>query len=223
MNEASKTRALWGEFERSLITGAGIDIGCGPDPVTPEVDCFDVADGDANVITQYVDKTYDFVFSCHCLEHMNHPQQALEEWWKLVKPGGHLMVVVPDEDLYEQGYFPGIFNTDHKNTFTISKQDSWSPCSHNILDLVDALENSELLQVKLQDEGYQRKYLNHAAYPRLIARMGFFAQVLIRHVFKRMNSKWRWYGLLNLFHLTIDQTVDDAVAQIQFIVHKTLP
>ncbi|NCC50026.1 MAG: class I SAM-dependent methyltransferase [Spartobacteria bacterium] len=220
MKEASKTRALWSEFEKSLITGTGIDIGCGPDPVTPEVDCFDVDDGDANYITQHVDKTYDFVFSCHCLEHMHDPQLALNEWWKLVNPGGHLIVVVPDEDLYEQGYFPGIFNTDHKNTFTISKQKSWSPRSHNILDIVNGLENSELLQVKLQDEGYNRTYLNFAKYPRLLARTGLFSQLLIRFVFKRLKSKWRLYWLLNLFQLPIDQTVDDAVAQIQFIVRK---
>ena len=36
MNETSKSRQIWGELERAVLTGSGIDIGCGPDPVRPE-------------------------------------------------------------------------------------------------------------------------------------------------------------------------------------------
>jgi len=39
-------------------------------------------------------------------------QYALREWFQLVKPGDHLIVIVPDEDLYKQGYFPSRFNAD---------------------------------------------------------------------------------------------------------------
>src|SRR4051794_15690432 len=102
MDETSKTKRLWTDAERQLLTGKGIDIGCGRDPVFPGVRGFDVADGDANCITKFVSDTFDFVYSSHCLEHMHEPAAALAEWWKLVKPGGVLVVIVPDEDLYEQ-------------------------------------------------------------------------------------------------------------------------
>src|SRR2546425_2665638 len=108
-NEATKTRAIWGPDVMNLLRGQGIDIGCGPDPVLPNVDRFDFEQGDANTITRYVQKQYDFVFSSHTLEHMVDPYAALGEWFALVKPGGHLIVLVPDEDLYEQGHFPSIF------------------------------------------------------------------------------------------------------------------
>ena len=113
-NEASKTAALWGEEVRSLLKGRGLDIGAGADPVVPGVQTFDQANGDANRIDDFIKDEFDFVFSSHCLEHMHNPWLALGKWWKLVKPGGHLIVFVPDEDLYEQGYWPSLFNEDHK-------------------------------------------------------------------------------------------------------------
>ncbi|OLE62432.1 MAG: hypothetical protein AUG04_10020 [Deltaproteobacteria bacterium 13_1_20CM_2_69_21] len=97
-NEATKTRAIWGPDVMNLLRGQGIDIGCGPDPVLPHVDRFDFEQGDANTITRYVQKQYDFVFSSHTLEHMVDRYAALGEWFALVKPGGHLIVLVPDDD-----------------------------------------------------------------------------------------------------------------------------
>jgi hypothetical protein len=66
---------------------------------------------------------------------MHDPRKALLECWQLVRVGGHLFFIVPDEALYEQGVFPSRFNADHKATFTISKAQSWSPISINVLDL----------------------------------------------------------------------------------------
>src|SRR5690349_21023951 len=123
--EASKTRAIWSTEVRSLLQGDGIDIGCGMDPIFPSVDQFDQPNGDANHISQWVQKKYDFVFSSHALEHMRNPSTAFREWFSLLKPGGHLLVIVPDEDLYEQGTFPSPFNSDHKFTFTLCKDRSW--------------------------------------------------------------------------------------------------
>ena len=73
MNESSKTRKIWGELENSIISGNGIDIGCGPDPVTTDVRKFDIEDGDASNITEHVHEQFDFVYSSHCLEHMDDP------------------------------------------------------------------------------------------------------------------------------------------------------
>ena len=160
--EASKTKRVWPAETLALLTGDGIDIGCGPDPILPQVDRFDQEDGDANVITRYVSKRYDFVFASHALEHMHDPYAALGEWFALLKPGGHLIVLVPDEDLYEQGHFPSIFNPDHKATFTISKACSWSPRSVNVLQLVRAVP-AEVVSVTLQDHGYDRRLQRHGS------------------------------------------------------------
>lgn len=78
---------------------------------------------------------------------------VIRDWFALVKPGGHLIVIVPDEDLYEQGHFPSIFNNDHKSTFTISKAASWSSKSLNLLDLARDLEG-RIIYLKQQSDGY---------------------------------------------------------------------
>ena len=89
MNETSKTLLLLTDRERNYLIGRGIDIGCGNDPVRPDAQCFDVKDGDANDITRFVQPlaSYDYVFSSHCLEHMREPRHALQDWWRLVRPG----------------------------------------------------------------------------------------------------------------------------------------
>jgi len=157
MNEATKSKAHWRELEQGVLSGRGIDIGCGPDPVSPTARRFDLEDGDANRISEYVKEQFDFVFSSHCLEHMHKPQEALLQWWQLVKPGGFLFFIVPDEDLYEQGVFPSRFNADHKATFTICKISSWSPVSCNVFELASNLPDSKIIKIALQDHGYDRK------------------------------------------------------------------
>ena len=51
-------------------------------------------------------------------------------------PGGHLLCIAPDEDLYEQGVFPSTFNWDHKHTFTIYKKSSFTPKSINVTEML---------------------------------------------------------------------------------------
>lgn len=132
-------------FHQLYFVGDGIDIGGGYDgldnytklfPRIRSVKNWDVKDGDAQLMQGVRDETFDFVHSSHCLEHMRDPLEAMVNWWRILKRGGHLVVMVPDEDLYEQGVFPSTFNSDHKRTFTIYKASSWSPVSINVLDLI---------------------------------------------------------------------------------------
>ncbi len=219
MDETSKTRKIWTSFEENILTGTGIDIGCGPDPVSPNARKFDMEDGDANDILRFVDQQFDFVYSSHCLEHMSDPPKALQEWWKLVKPGGHLFLIVPDEDLYEQGVFPSRFNADHKATFTISKTKSWSPVSVNIVDLVHSLPQSQLVSIALHDHGYDRS----------IQYKGIDKATLMTRL---LLKGYRWWNKLTSIQLqsmnivqshfiAVDQTIRPGVlAQIQCIVRK---
>lgn len=145
-----------------VFTGYGIDIGCGHDilnknkefPNIIGVDPFDQEHGDAQYITRYINKQYDFVHSSQCLEHMYDPFESIQNWYKIVKPSGYLIFSVPDEDLYEQGIFPSRWNNDHKWTFSISKKNSWSIKHINILDLINILQNSAIIKLELIDTNY---------------------------------------------------------------------
>jgi SAM-dependent methyltransferase len=161
MKECSKSvarRLADSNFTRNYFVGSGLDIGGKPDPLAlyKELFCqmtavktWDWEDGDAQFLAGVPDASFDFVHSSHCLEHLVDPVIGLANWLRVVRPGGHLVVTVPDEDLYEQGIFPSTFNRDHKWTFTIFKQTSWSPKSVNLLDLVRGLgSDSELVRME---------------------------------------------------------------------------
>ena len=222
MDETSKSKKYWDDLEKTVLTGRGIDIGCGPDPVTPDARRFDLEQGDANAVSQYVKEQFDFVYSSHCLEHMHDPRKTILDWWKLVKPGGHLFVMVPDEDLYEQGVFPSRFNTDHKATFTISKAKSWSPKSVNVLDLARSLPGGEIVSLQQQDRGYNHWLAGSGKfqpdiYVRAVAKFSGFLGRLMSADGQRGLRRF-----LSTFY-TVDQTLPpfEAQAQIQLIVKKT--
>jgi SAM-dependent methyltransferase len=102
------------------------------------------------------DGAFDFLTSSHCLEHLHDPVEGLANWFRVVRPGGYLVIVVPDEDLFEQGQFPSTFNRDHKHTFTIHKDVSWSERSHNVLDLCRGLGPAARLEkVQLLTASYR--------------------------------------------------------------------
>jgi SAM-dependent methyltransferase len=222
MNEAEKTNRIRGPaFIEKYLQGKVIDIGAGTDLVCRWAEGFDVDEGDANVITKYRSTdAYDAVHSSHCLEHMHDPEAALLEWWSLLKPGGYLITVVPDEDLYEQGVWPSLFNADHKATFRLNKAASWSPVSYDIRELVGRLPGCEIISAELQDRGYdrslQRKFGDKQRTIRRLNR--------IYRVVKRIPRSRRLLLLVQrlafLCGAGVDQTLGDAVAQIQVVARK---
>ena len=167
MQETSKSlirRSYDKRFVTRWLVGDGIDIGAGMDsianyaplfPLMRTVRSWDLPDGDAMLMEGVDDASYDFVHSSHCLEHLVDPTVALRHWVRICKPGGHVLIMVPDEDLYEQGVWPSTFNGDHKYTFTIGKDESWSPSSINVIDLLQEVWDAvDILKIELLDTGY---------------------------------------------------------------------
>jgi len=164
MKETSKAvmrRVHDHRFATRYFVGNGIDIGAGTDPISlyreffpgmRDVRVWDLPDGDAQFLAGVADECLDFAHSSHCLEHMVDPAEAMRNWFRVVRPGGHLVVLVPDEDLYEQGQFPSTYNGDHKWTFALWKASSWSTRSVNLFDLLKTLgEAAQPLKVELLD------------------------------------------------------------------------
>jgi len=160
-------RSFDSRFATRYFVGTGLDIGGGNDslalfvelfPLIRNVVIYDRPQGDAQMLSNVGDKTFDFIFSSHCLEHMRDPYEALSNWIRVVRPGGHLIVSVPDEDLYEQGVWPSTFNSDHKFSFTICKKASWSPASINLFDLIHNFSHLvKPLSITTIDHAYRAK------------------------------------------------------------------
>jgi SAM-dependent methyltransferase len=228
--EARKTNRIRGEgFLRKYFAGNVLDIGCGADLVVPTARPFDVEHGDANRIGDYFPaESFDCVHSSHCLEHMRNVPAALAGWWTLVKPGGHLIIVVPHEDLYEQGYWPSVFNTDHKATFRLDAMRSWSPVSYDLRTLLGDLPHAEIIDIGVQDSGYDYTLLRGGLDQRWRRPVGRFLLWLAR----RRQSLFHHLGIAapkadrlcdeieRRLGKPVAQTDGDAVAQIQAVVRK---
>jgi len=52
--------------------------------------------GEGTELSAVPDREYDFVLSSHNLEHMANPVKALREWQRITRPGGGLILVLPD-------------------------------------------------------------------------------------------------------------------------------
>jgi hypothetical protein len=156
-SESSKShlrRLSEGFYPRYIDSRKVLDIGCGADPLVPWATRWDLEDGDGQKLASIPDESFDSVYSSHFLEHTRDPHEALFHQWRVLRPGGHLIFAIPDEDLYEQGIVPSIFNPDHKITLTISKDSSWSPRSINVVDLLSRLPGHKVIYLRTIDTNY---------------------------------------------------------------------
>lgn len=109
VSETSRCRAALAPY----CTGDGIDIGYGGDPIVSHAICMDLPEayakylqhpqhlhGDAADLRWFRDSCLDFVYSSHVLEDFVDTRSVLEEWLRVLKPAGNLVLYLPDEQVY---------------------------------------------------------------------------------------------------------------------------
>jgi hypothetical protein len=151
MNETRQSalrRANDPEFVDRYFSGIGLDIGTGSDfqsdlashfPAIQQLVGWDIERRDPVHMDGAPADVFDFVHS-RCLGHLANPRQAIARWLELVKPGGYLILTVPNGERGEGGMPPTGFDANHKHGFTMYEPDAAMQDSVNVLDLViDAL------------------------------------------------------------------------------------
>ena len=79
------------------LVDAGFDVRCCD--LYPEIfrlQDVDIRHGDLQGRLQYEDAVFDSIVCVEGLEHVENPQQAIREFARLLRPGGHLIVSVPN-------------------------------------------------------------------------------------------------------------------------------
>ncbi len=110
-SETSKVRPLVTRF----CLGHGCDIGFGGDKIMKE-DCIgidyaqpyahtgkDKVDIACDVMNEKIpvdDNTFDFVYTSHLIEDFKDTTQALKDFIRILKSGGNLILVFPDQKVY---------------------------------------------------------------------------------------------------------------------------
>lgn len=113
MSETAKHR----EFFTPWCIGDGIDLGYGGDPITPTAITMDQPtgerysnvgkhpqnlSGDARDLRWFRGGMLDYVFSSHLIEDFEDTSAVLVEWIRVLKRGGYLCLLFPDEQKYKK-------------------------------------------------------------------------------------------------------------------------
>ena|ERR1700747_2212028 len=105
-------------FAKEICNGLGYDVGCNRkewalpgaimiDPnINPEYHALNLPSSNNQV---------DYIFSSHCLEHINNWVDVLDYWYNHIRPGGILFLYLPD---FSQKYWKPWHNRKHVNVFT---------------------------------------------------------------------------------------------------------
>lgn len=152
-SKAVKRREREGFFEK-YCSGYGIDIGYGGDLVCPSFIGWDIEHGDAHYLTGQHDAKFETVYSSHLLEHLERPEIAIRNWWRILKPGGHLILYVPERDLAERKTkLPSDLSYDHKCYFLLERDDP--PDTMGLIPFIRAtLPHAEIVSAKICSDGY---------------------------------------------------------------------
>lgn len=109
VSETSRCR----ESLQPFCEGDGVDVGYGGDPISPSAICIDLPEkyaaykqhvqhlhGDATQLHWFRDGVLDYVFSSHVLEDFVDTKSVLDEWLRVVRRGGRVVLFLPDEQTY---------------------------------------------------------------------------------------------------------------------------
>lgn len=145
----------------------GFDVTAGE--IEPEI--FALADTkcvytDLNTRIEADDDTYDYVCCVDGLEHMTNPYRAVEEFARVLKPGGYAVFSIPNYSNIERrlkfllfGYFTKPltverFRAEGSNLFNFHN----SPLTITILDFMFAVNGLETVEIK-ENEPKRKQYL----------------------------------------------------------------
>ena len=103
-------------FAKHVCKGSGVDIGSGKKewafPGSLPVDINFLSS--LNAIN--LPNNLDYIFSSHCLEHIDNYVEVMEYWHKQLCEGGVLFLYLPH---YDQEYWRPWNNKKHKHAFTV--------------------------------------------------------------------------------------------------------
>ena len=132
-----------------LCRGVGLDLSANEEKI--QDDAVGVGKGDSATIKLdltendalgiFSDGFFDYVYDAHQLGDFLCTKAALAEWWRVVKPGGYLILYEQDRDYYPHAGTPGASSRRKKDLLW---QDAW--------DVLDSFGNAEKVSASRHNE-----------------------------------------------------------------------
>lgn len=79
--------------------GYGLDIGASAWVLPGAIPIQNDPQENAYLLNRFFDNSLDYIFSSHCLEHLDHWEQAINLWNRKLKVGGILFLYLPHESM----------------------------------------------------------------------------------------------------------------------------
>ncbi len=129
--------------------GKGVDVGAGFWPLPGSIPV-DVGRGEGlgRLASDYDEVSLDYVFSSHCLEHIDNWQDALAEWVRKIRPGGILFLYLPHPEC-------AIW---HPGSPFVGDGHRWIPTPEIVGDVVERL-GCEIVSVNKGPDAMQSFYV----------------------------------------------------------------
>lgn len=111
-------------FFDKFMSGKGLDVGgrgyIDAVSILPEATMVDLDyPGYDGITLPFESNSQDYIYSSHCLEHIINYKGVIRDWYRVTKPGGYIITIVPHRDLYEKKLdLPSVWNQDHKRFYT---------------------------------------------------------------------------------------------------------
>ncbi|HDZ13368.1 hypothetical protein LCGC14_0643820 [marine sediment metagenome] len=135
----------------SLCRGVGLDLNVRDEKIVPSaVGICKVRNPRADMVLDvsandglglFSDNQFDYVFDSHQLGDFSCTEAILKEWWRVVKPGGFLILYEQDKDYYPLVDTPGSDPLRRKDLYW---EDAWN--------ILDAIGNAELFSSSRHNE-----------------------------------------------------------------------
>ena len=136
---------------------------------------------DATTINDVNDNVYDFCFASHVLEHIANPLKALNEWLRIIKNDGHIILILPERSMcFDHNRSITPFSKLKKQYDDCVKEDDLSTLHEIVLNHDYSMTNCTLnFQQFLARslDNYNNRCLHHYVYsPELLKEICVFLQ-----------------------------------------------
>jgi SAM-dependent methyltransferase len=151
---------------------------------------------DAVNISLVQNECYDFIFSSHSLEHIANPLKAINEWLRIIKNGGYVIIIVPEKSCcfdHKRNYskFSTLLSQYEKNVGEDDLSTLPEILLHHDLSLDPAAGDLENFTKRSLDN-FNNRCLHHYVYndELLIEICSYFK---VKYIYKETQGLNRWF------------------------------
>ena len=154
---------------------------------------------------------YDFVLSCHSIEHFANPIKALKEWLRVIKDDGYLLLVVPHKDNTFDNRRPVTklehLIKDYENNVEENDSTHFEEINslHDI-SMDDGIADSESLRIRTADNFNNRCVHHHVFNTPLVVELAGYLHLKILDV-----QHFNPFNIIALLQKSTDKNPDNSI------------